>query len=288
MRCRWGAALWWFWVKRGHFQEGQRRLESLLAAATDPSDENRARALVALVHCASFRGDASAPTIIPRLLDAARATHDSWSEADALGLQAIIESDRGAFEQAERLAQECLRVANTVDAAHHQHHQPQALARRMLAYMALQKGDFERSSRLCEESIAIQQTVRELWSLGILLSDLAALRVLQMRYTEAQRLAEEAIANPREVGDRRGIAWCLQTIATIEAAEGDPAVAATLYGAALALLDSVGSTGQLTMTRVQDRFLAGAIAMLGPEQFDAHVTTGRALSPARALELLQM
>jgi predicted ATPase len=283
-----GASLWWFWVKRGHFHEGQRRLESVLAAAPDPTDVNRATALVGLVHCASFRGDASTASVMPRLFEAAQAAHDPWAEAYGLGFQSILASDRGNFEDAERLAQEALRVADTVEPSHHQRHQPQALSRRMLAYMALQQGDFERSSRLFEESIAIQQAVRELWSLGILLSDLAALRVLQMRYTDARHLAEEAITSSREVGDRRGIAWCLQTIATIEAAEGDPAVAATLYGAALALLDSVGATGQLTMTRVQDRFLAGAIAMLGPEEFEAHVARGKAMPPARALELIQM
>ena len=41
---RLAAALWWFWMARGYFVEGGRRLEEALAAAPDPTPE-RARAL---------------------------------------------------------------------------------------------------------------------------------------------------------------------------------------------------------------------------------------------------
>ena len=50
--------------------------------------------------------------------------------------------------------------------------------------------------------------------------------------------------------------WCLQTIAMLEAAAGRPREAAMIYGAAEALLERGGATGQTTVTRVQDRYLS--------------------------------
>ena len=70
----------------------------------------------------------------------------------------------------------------------------------------------------------------------------------------------------QSLGDRRGIGWCLQTIAMVEAGDNRASRAATIYGSADALLKSIGATDQVTVTRVQDRYLSLAMQALGTQR----------------------
>jgi len=76
--------------------------------------------------------------------------------------------------------------------------------------------------------------------------------------------------------------WCLQTIAMLEAAAGRPREAAMIYGAAEALLERGGATGQTTVTRVQDRYPSQAIAQIA---FGDAAATGRALPVQDVLDM---
>ena len=71
----------------------------------------------------------------------------------------------------------------------------------------------------------------------------------------------------------------------VEAAQGFAIRAAGLYGAAEALLQSIGATGQVTMTRVQDRYLSLAMEALGESAFRAAAEDGRAMSLQRILDV---
>lgn len=212
------TSLWWFWTKRGYFSEGQRRLAEPLAVCTDVS-RRVAKAHLGLVHLTMFQGDPATPRTIAKSLEVARAAGDAWAEAYSLGMNAILESDTGNFERAATLAADAHRIALT---SKHQEHgnQPLALALRMMAYAALQQGDQALAADLFEQVVTLQRHHGDKWSLGILLCDLAALRALQGSHADARALGHEAIDFCQQLGDRRGIAWCLQTIAMVDAAEG--------------------------------------------------------------------
>lgn len=203
------------------------------------------------------------------------------SEAYALGYQAILESDRGEFQRAAAQAREAHRVALTVPADNVERHLPLALSLRMLTYAALHEGNLDAAGNLFGQ--AVQRVGQNWWSLSILLSDLAALRALQGRHTDARTLSCAAIEHCQQMGDRRGVAWCLQTFAMVEAAEGRPTRAARLFGAPEGLLDSVGATGQVTVTRVQDRYMTRAIDALGEAPFRAAAAEGRRMSLQQAI-----
>jgi non-specific serine/threonine protein kinase len=155
----------------------------------------------------------------------------------------------------------------------------------MLAYGALQEGDLLRAGVLFEEAVALMRGAGEVWSLGILVSDLAALRVLEGRHEDAGALAREALGFCQSLGDRRGIGWCLQTIAMVEAGDGRARRAATIYGAADALLKSIGATDQVTVTRVQDRYLSLAMEALGESAFREAAREGRMMPLQRVLDV---
>jgi hypothetical protein len=71
----------------------------------------------------------------------------------------------------------------------------------------------------------------------------------------------------------------------LEAAADRAREAAVIYGAAEAILESVGATGQVTVTRVQDRYLALARDAIGEAIFRDAAAAGRAMSVHRIMDL---
>ena len=132
-----------------------------------------------------------------------------------------------------------------------------------------------RAGTTFEEAVTSLRGAREIWGLGILLSDLAALRVIEGRHEAAERAVEEALALCRRLRDRRGTGWCLQTLGMLETVRGRAARAASLYGAADALLHSIGATGQVTFSRVQDRYVGPLREELGEAAFREAFERGR-------------
>jgi non-specific serine/threonine protein kinase len=279
------VCLWWFWTKRDYYSEGRQRLERALAAQDDVPAAVEARALIGLVHLASFAGDFEAcRAIADRALVAARTAADGWAEAYALDFAAILEVEGGGDRaRARQLAQEAHDVARRTTAR--LAWQPLALSGRLLGYDALQAGRLDDAGRWFEDVIASQRKEGDTWSTGIISGDLAGLRVLQGRHDEARACAREALSCAQAIRDRRGVGWCLQTFAMLEAAAGRARRAAWLYGAGQAVLESVGATGQMHVTQVQDRFLAPAREALGEAAFFDAAAEGRAAPIAQIMEI---
>jgi non-specific serine/threonine protein kinase len=277
------TSLWWFWTKRGYLTEGRRRLERALDVAQRAPRDLQARALIGVVHLASFQGDAEGTRIMTeRALAAARDAGDPWSEAFALAFTAVQEAERGEFTRSKELGLEARNAAERCTPPFGL--QPLGLTSRVLAYSALQAGELDRAGTTFEETIAFLREAGEVWALGIILSDLAALRVIQDRLGEAEACASEALALCRSLRDRRGVGWCLQSLAMIDTAAGRARRAAWLYGAADALLQSLGAMGQVTFSRVQDRYLTLSREAIGESAFRETYETGRATPIARIMD----
>jgi len=279
------TCVWWFWSKRGYFSEGRQHLERALAAQDHGRADAEARALIGLLHLATFGGDWEASrALVERALAAARTAEDAWAEGYALDFAAILEAETGGdltrcLEFARDARAAALRSTSPVA------WQPLALAMRLIGYDALQAGRLDDASRRFEEVIALLRTHGEIWSIAILLTDLAGLRVLEGRHDEARACTHEALSCAQQIRDRRGVGWCLQTIAMLEAAAGRAQRAAWLYGAGQAALESVGATGQMHVTQVQDRYLGPARAAIGEESFRQAASEGRATPVARIMEM---
>ncbi len=95
---------------------------------------------------------------------------------------------------------------------------------------------------------------------------------------------KEPLSLLQTIRDRRGVGWCLQTIAMLEAAAGCAQRGAWLYGGE-AMLQSVGAVGQSVVTQVQERYLAPARQALGEAAFQDATRDGRATSVARIMEM---
>ena len=153
------------------------------------------------------------------------------------------------------------------------------------AYEALFAGDVDRAGHLHEQALALGRAQGDLWGIGIVLYDLALLRVVQQRYLEARALCAEGIAIGRQFGDRRAIAWCLGLLAGADAAEGHFHRAARLLGAMEGLADSIGAPAQPTFnTWIRDRLFQAAQDTLGPDAYQQALASGRAMSLPQAIE----
>ena len=275
------ALLHLFWIKRGYFAEGQHWLERALASSTTPPPGCRARALVALGSIVFFQGDfGRARVLLTEGAELARATGDFTSLAFALGIGALAALEQGDFTSGARLADEASPAAQAADAPW-----LETISMSFRAYEALHRGDIERAENLELDALARLRERGELWGMGIALFDLALLRVIQHRHSEARTLCAEAIALGQQLGDPCLIAWSFGVLAGADAAEGRPARAATLRGAMEGLLDSIGSSVQPSYNSlIGDRYFEAVREALGIEVYEHAVMQGRAMSLSQALQ----
>jgi hypothetical protein len=149
----------------------------------------------------------------------------------------------------------------------------------------MHEGDLDRAGRLHEELLEMGRRQGEKWAMGIVLFDLALLRVVQGRHAQARSLCAEGIVLSQESADRRGIAWCLGILSAAEAADGRALRAARLRGAMEGLLESVGAPVQESFNRlIGDRDLDAMKGSLGESVLRAALAEGRAMSLSQAVQ----
>jgi predicted ATPase/DNA-binding winged helix-turn-helix (wHTH) protein len=273
------GALFWFWTKRGLFEEGRLWLERALAVGVDAPARLRAVALIGLGHMDHFQGR--------QVETAARATQalalgseDAWVLSFALFMQALAAHELHDLDQARARAVEALKAANACDEIV-QRSGPLMI----LGNVALASGDHERAQQLYEEAIDTSRRAGDTWGLGILLSVAAGLRIVRGDFDRAHSQAAEALARCHELEDTRGVAWSLEVFAGLLAARGHAESAAQLWGAADGLLDSVGGSLTPTVGWIRDRYAADVNSSLGDDAFEQARATGRTMLPEQAIAL---
>jgi non-specific serine/threonine protein kinase len=273
--------MFWFWLKRAHFREGQERTERALSAGASAPAGVRARALLSLGALTFFLGEFDrARTLLEDSVALAQSAGDAYVAAFALGLISLAELELGNVAEGVRAATEGQRAARASG-------DPLVLGPSLscLAYAALHEGDLDGACRLHEEILEQSRRQGDKWSMGIVLFDLALLHVVRGRYDEARALCDEGIGLYQEFSDRRGVAWCLGILSAADAAEGRPRRAALLRGAMEGLLESVGAPVQASFDMwIGDRCLASMKASLGDDAFDAAMIEGRAMTLSRAIQ----
>jgi hypothetical protein len=148
-----------------------------------------------------------------------------------------------------------------------------------------QNGSHDRGQQLYDESIEVCRQEGETWSLGVLLSAAAGLRVVRQDFVQASAQASEALSLCQELEDPRGMAWSLEVFAGLLAAGGDADGAARLWGAAEGLLESVGGSLAPSIKWVRDRYIEPIRTSLGDASFKSARAEGRAMSPVQAMAL---
>ena len=274
------GALFWFWTKRGLYEEGTLWLTQALAVV-HAAPGLRARALIGLAHMHTFRGrHVEVEALATEALSLGHGDGDAWVVSFALFLQGLAAFELGDHEQAAALAV-AARQAAEASGEVVQHGGPLLI----LANIAVRDGDHARAQQLYDESIEVHRRDGDVWGLGILLSAAAGLRILRQDFDQARAHASEAMSLCQELDDPRGIAWSLDVFAGLFAAEGHADGAARLWGASDALLDSVGGSLVPTIGWIRDRYFEPVKASLGGIAFERARAEGRVMPTVDAIGL---
>ena len=273
------GALFWLWVKRGHLDEGRQWFQRALAFGVTNAPALKAKALIGLSHMIYFQRDyANLASPLEESLAIGRQINDLRIVAFALFLQAFAAVDRGRLEQGIELAKESRAAAASIG-----DFWLQCVPSFVLAAAEWFR-DNEEASRLQEEALSLSRKTGDSFIIGIALADLAEIRVAQKRYDEARQLSIEGVLLCHEAGDRRGVAWCLESLAKMQAAQGQPVRAARLWGALGQLLESVGSVLPPQYMQSRDRYFDSVNDTLGDSAFQMALSEGRAMSLTRAVQ----
>jgi len=274
-----GGGMFWFWTRRGLFEEGRGWLERAEAIPAPPLA--RSRVMIGLGHMAYFQGrQAEIAACNEEALSLGLAIDDAWAISYALFGQGLIKFERGELDEAGALA-----VSAREAALRSQEAIPPGTPLLILGNIAMIRGEHDRALQLFEQAVASLRERGEAWGLGIALSVVAGLRLVRRELDLAQTHALQAMALCEELEDPRGIAWCLDLFAALLASGGDPQAGGQLWGAADALLERLGGSLAPTVAWIRERHLGVARTSLGHAAFDAAHAEGRAISPEQAMAL---
>ena len=249
------VALWWFWSRHGHVQEGRERLASVLARfPLGPSSQRvelRAKALYGLGLLASSQGDfRAARAALEEGLSLRRAVGNAIGVLNSLEGLGTILCFGGAYDAARQYLEEALDLARRLGQDLHY-----ASALNTLGNVYYELGEFEIARRYFAESHLFLKDDPE--HSGSIFS-LAAVALAQGNLDEAEALMAEALDRYRQIGNPRVEALGLATLGGVAIARGEY-VRAYVY-----LRDSVAIQRQLgdavTVAQVLDRFVELAVA----------------------------
>jgi len=275
------GALFWFWTKRGLFEEGRVWLERALAGSPNAPRTLRARALLGLGHMYHFQGRPF-EAVAAEALSLGRLDGDAWVQSFALFMQGLAAFERGDAGLATACSLAALEAANTSGEIV-QRSGPLLI----LANIAVSTGDHDRAQGLYDQSIDASRRDGDTWGLGILLSAAAGLGIVRGDFEGARAKASEAMALCQELEDPRGIAWSLDVFAGLLAAGGRPDGAARLWGASDRLLENVSSSLSPEIGWIRGRYIEPVKAALGIERYKIARDEGRAMALAHAIALAE-
>jgi len=235
------ARLWRFWQLRGHFADGRRRLQDLLAAE-GPASVPRAKALIGLAGLCYWQGDWDAAEAAYRQAhELAKGLDDWWLELEALfGVAFTLACHRGDLQAAAPIEQQFQAIID-------EHPEPLAIGLGLATsqMMRLFAGDLDGSRAYGEQCLAGTRTLGERWYESQILRTLALTSMLQGRYQQAEDELRECLDVALELGDLAGVAIDLDRLGQAAVALGQPERAVVLAAAADRLRESVG--GGLTV-----------------------------------------
>jgi tetratricopeptide (TPR) repeat protein len=239
---RLAAALWRFWLVRGHLSEGRRWLRRALEDATDqePTDQELpvcARALAGAASLAQGQGDyEDAVGCYEASLTICRDLGDRRGAGRALIGLGVVAANRGTTAEATARLEEGLALAEEVgdDAA-------VATALAGLGHLACDLLDFPRAADLYTQGLARLRALGDPHGVAAALNHLGIVARLQGDFDGAVVLQEQSLALRREMGDRQGEAAALNNLANVAFARGDVAAAVALHEESLALERRLGN-----------------------------------------------
>jgi len=275
-------ALYLFFVNLGGLEESTLWGRRLLASGCDELGV-RARALNAVGCGVAWReGGPEVEAVIDEALEVSRLLGDAGILFDTLTHAAFVRSRAGAFREALRYDEECLRCLEALPPGEYPWRSlPVALNN--IGCTHLRQGDLDEAEPVLARAVAAAQEEGSSQMLGGVLLNLAAIALERGRYETVRELVREALGTVTLPAVWFTAMEALELEARAAAAEGDPLRAARLLGAATAQREKLG-LGQETQPVPRRELLDVARAEVGDEAWTAAVARGSSLTLAEAVE----
>jgi non-specific serine/threonine protein kinase len=313
-----GAAIWRYWLLRGHMSEGRSFLERALAGFS-AQNTVRAKALNVAAILASLQDDyATARTLAEESLALSRQLAERQQTGYALyilgrlariegnytGAVAFLEESLLLFRElgqqddialvlsdlgltilslgedarATALCEESLALSRTLG-------DPRAIASWLanLGTIVLARGDDQRAKELCDESLAIRRALGYKGGCAHTLAILGRIALVQGDYEQAIACFNESLTLRQETGEQEGIATALEGLAGVAEMQGQPVCAARLYGFAASLRTLLGAPLPPIDRPAYEQTVAALRAQLDEPTFLSAWTVGQAMTQEQAL-----
>jgi predicted ATPase/DNA-binding SARP family transcriptional activator len=327
---RFGAALWRYWEARGGIGDARQRLDHALERLADAPSDVRARAFFATGRMALRQGDLEHGSrafdagrslfaevddvggtalctaglgwvahVLGPLEDAvehcrqavglARGSGEAWIVADALNNLGVALRSAGDLAGSRRALEEALQLRRQLGEL-----EGVTAALNGLALLAIAEDDFGRAEQLFDEAFALSEQRGDVFYVAAQDVVRAYLAFGRGELERATALCTRALASCTRHGYVQFSAYALETLAGIAAAEGRPAHAGRLLGAALAIAERLGAgregdpqhSGGVAYdweARAVRRVLDTAQRELGTSAWEAAIAEGRTLAVADAV-----
>jgi non-specific serine/threonine protein kinase len=154
-----------------------------------------------------------------------------------------------------------------------------------LGILAYETGDYPAAETYLREALDGFRELQYDWAVAVSACGLGTVLIAERQPDEAAQLLGEALVIHDSVADRRGVAQCLESLASLAVVRGDPATAGRLRGAA----DAWRSGAAARPSQAEEKRLAeldeSVDRALGRGPADAERHAGRSLHPVASIAL---
>ncbi len=230
-----GSSLMWYWIYRGHLDEGRRWLIAGLKVGDSALPMTRAKALGGVAGLAWRQGDyAYATDFLTQALLHFRELGDTESSAWILCNLGKVALDQGDPRRATSFIEESLTLFRELS-----HEYGTAWSLMALAEVALAQGDQIQATGLFEASLALFRKLSDQQGCAHVCAHLGEMAIVQGQHDQGQARLEESLALFLQLGFTFNIPFILADMASVAMARHDPHRGARLWGAAEALRDTL-------------------------------------------------
>jgi predicted ATPase/DNA-binding SARP family transcriptional activator len=268
------AALWRYWLVRGHRRQGLQWLEQALTLPTRVPAPPRAIALSGAALLARLQGDFTrAASFAHEGVTLGRAVGPPRALAVSLNVLTTLAARAGDLDRARDHCDESVAVARAAGDV-----RLEALALFILAEGALHRGQYAEVRDVGGRALGLARTADDTEAIAIVLARLGIAAALEHRLEEASEQLTEAVERARAFGFPETAAWCCEGLALVAAERGEVVRAARLLGAGESLRRAGGGVVQPAEAAAREAAMALIHQALPVDHAHTALQAGRALS----------
>jgi predicted ATPase/DNA-binding SARP family transcriptional activator/Tfp pilus assembly protein PilF len=230
------SSLQYAWCLRGHYQEGRRWLDTLLARAATDEPPGKAKALHRAGVLAQELGELSvALRRYAAALALARREDDRLLIGEVLQSQGFLAREQGRLDEARALLHESLALQQASADRY-----GESISRNMLGIVCNDAGEWQKAQRYFTESLQLKRELGDQTGIAYALNNLGTIAYHLGDSAAERTYSEESLAIKRQLGDRSGVASSLQNLAALSLESGDFGSAHRYLTEALVIVAELG------------------------------------------------